>query len=64
MVLECDVPVGMTRPEPRKIAIMISTELKLEVIIIAAVECRLERDMEESIADAKMCEQGEKGCEV
>lgn len=38
-----DVPVGMTRPEPRKIAIVISTQLKLNVIIIAVGEYKPKR---------------------
>lgn len=43
MVSECDAPVGMTRSKPRNIAIVSSTELKLQVIIVAVGECRPEQ---------------------
>lgn len=46
MVSESDAPVGMTRPEPRKIAVVNSSELKLEAIAVAVKECRPERKHE------------------
>lgn len=60
MVSEYDVPIGMTRPEPRKNLIMILTELELKVIIIAVRSRRMQaqpkavrRDVVESTADAE-----------